>query len=93
MAYFSNGEEGMIYEDTYCAKCVHRPDYDNQVDCPILTLHSLWNYDAANGELAQVGSAELAKYTALNILIPRSSDHLTNEQCKMFRAVKPEGSR
>lgn len=81
MAYFSNGEEGMIYEAQFCGRCIHM---DRDCGCPILTLHSLWNYDAANGDKAQVGSAEMAKYTTLNILIPRSSDGLTNEQCKMF---------
>lgn len=38
MAYFSNGTEGMIYEETYCQHCIH---YDH---CPILNEHFLHNY-------------------------------------------------
>lgn len=69
MAYFSNGSEGEEYEARYCSKCVHCGE------CPILVLHSLWNYDALDSE---------TKHTALNVFIPRSKDGLSNEQCRMF---------
>ncbi len=39
MAYFSNGTEGMIYEETYCYNCIH------YLGCPILTEHFLYNYE------------------------------------------------
>ena len=56
MGYFSNGTEGMGYEEAYCYKCLH------QQDCPIWALHLLWNYEQFKDE---------TKATALEMLIPR----------------------
>ena len=42
MGYFSNGTEGMQYEDQYCSKCAHCGD------CAVWDLHMLHNYDEAN---------------------------------------------
>lgn len=72
MAYFSNGTEGMSYEEQYCSRCMFCED------CPVLTLHMLWNYE-------QHGESETAKAkrTALDLLIPRTKDGW-NEQCRMF---------
>lgn len=39
MGYFSNGTEGIMYEEQYCERCVH---YE---DCAILQAHFLYNYD------------------------------------------------
>lgn len=38
MAYFSNGTEGMIYEEKYCSRCVHNDG------CPVWGLHFEQNY-------------------------------------------------
>ena len=38
MAYFANGTQGMIYEETYCQHCIHNDA------CPILKEHFLHNY-------------------------------------------------
>lgn len=71
MAYFSNGTEGMDYEDRYCRKCVH------EMGCVVWLAHLLKNYEECNN-----------KNSILHILIPRSEDGLTNEECRMF--VKKE---
>jgi|SRR6185503_10700741 len=42
MGYFSNGTEGMMYEDRYCDKCVNAPD------CWILLQHLMRNYEECN---------------------------------------------
>ena len=42
MGYFSNGTEGEMYQDTYCAKCIH------EKGCPVWGLHLLHNYDECN---------------------------------------------
>ncbi|MBC5648486.1 hypothetical protein [Christensenella tenuis] len=42
MGYFSNGTEGVLYEEMYCEKCIH---YE---DCAVLGLHFANNYDEAN---------------------------------------------
>lgn len=70
MAYFSNATEGEIYRQRYCDQCIH----DADEDCPIFALHIMWNHEQRGDE---------TKQTALDILIPRSSDG-DNEQCKLF---------
>jgi hypothetical protein len=45
MAYFSNGSEGMMFDDE-CAEC--ELDY-----CPILLAHTLYNYDQVNNPIAR----------------------------------------
>lgn len=42
MGYFSNGTEGMMYEDQYCSKCQH------QGDCAVWDAHMIFNYDECN---------------------------------------------
>lgn len=91
MGYFSNGTEGMIFEEQWCSRCVHsddRPgkeigDRDNP-PCPVWMAHLMFAYDECD-------SKSNAK-TILDMLItPReetASDGfgiLTNE-CKMFHA-------
>ena len=79
MGYFANGAEGMDYEEQYCDKCIHAPDYTNHlVDCPILTLHSMWNYEQHNdtpeGKLKNLVLTELIPYDKKGF----------NRQCNMF---------
>lgn len=68
MGYFSNGTEGMIYQDMYCSHCQH----DKNNDCPIWLAHLLNNYEECN-----------KPESILHILIPRNESG-QNEQCKMF---------
>lgn len=42
MGYFSNGCEGMDYEERYCRQCVHTEG------CAVLELHMMYNYDECN---------------------------------------------
>lgn len=44
MGYFSNGTEGMIYEEMYCCHCVHHEN------CAILQAHFVHNYNECNKE-------------------------------------------
>ena len=46
MAYFSNGTEGMCFDDQ-CQKCKY-----GQMACPIAFVQLLFNYDAANNKVA-----------------------------------------
>lgn len=73
MGYFSNGTEGTLYEDRYCARCIHNQDPDN--GCPVWGLHFLYNYD----QLEDKGLRD-----ALTWLIPRTKDGTDNEECTMF---------
>lgn len=44
MGYFSNGTEGMLYEEHWCDRCEH------QDGCAVWLAHSLYNYDECNNE-------------------------------------------
>jgi hypothetical protein len=44
MAYFSNGSEGMDYEEEFCSKCLHKNG------CAVWTAHMLHNYKECNNE-------------------------------------------
>jgi hypothetical protein len=72
MGYFSNGTEGEIYYETWCARCVH-DDPDKEQYCPIWNLHLQHNYKGANDDSH-----------FLHQLIPLSEDGLYNEQCRLF---------
>lgn len=68
MGYFSNGSEGMDYEERYCDRCKHQA-----AGCAVWLAHMLHNYKECNN-----------KESILNLLIPRSAGGIGNEQCKMF---------
>ncbi|MCD1645219.1 hypothetical protein [Aurantimonas coralicida] len=42
MGYFSNGTEGMMYEEDFCSKCLHGDG------CPVWDAHMLKNYEECN---------------------------------------------
>lgn len=46
MAYFSNGTEGMAFDDQ-CGRCKY-----GQLPCPIAAVQMHYNYDAANNKVA-----------------------------------------
>lgn len=71
MGYFSNGTEGMAYQERYCNKCIH----DVSEDCAIWAAHLVFNYKECNN-----------KNSILHMLIPRDTQGY-NEQCKMFYEV------
>jgi len=70
MGYFSNGTEGMQYEDRWCAKCIHERNPDDE-PCAVWELHMLHNYDECNKD-----------DSPLHVLIPR--DGINNGRCRMF---------
>lgn len=76
MAYFSNGTEGLIYQDRYCDKCRHYK-LDKASDtygCPVWDIHSLYNGDYHKNEDIK---------NILDILIPRKK-HGFADKCNMF---------
>jgi hypothetical protein len=72
MGYFSNGDEGMSYEEQYCSRCVHRGNEDDG-GCAVFLAHLLHNYDECNKD-----------DSILHLLIPRSKNGVGNEQCALF---------
>ena len=69
MGYFSNGTQGMLYQDQYCNRCVH----DKNGDCAVWLAHLVANYDECN-----------KPESILHILIPKTEGPEWNGQCKMF---------
>ena len=55
MAYFSNGNEGMCFEEQ-CTKCKYGDVY-----CPIASVQMMYNYDAVNNKTATAILAELVE--------------------------------
>lgn len=74
MGYFSNGTEGAMYEEQYCARCVHNTDGPG---CAVLAAHMLFNYQDCNNP-----------DSILHMLIPRTKGGLGNDQCRMFIASR-----
>jgi hypothetical protein len=68
MGYFPNGTSGEFYEEEWCDRCVHQEN-----GCAVWLAHLLRNYEECNNP-----------DSILHILIPRSKDKLSNEQCRMF---------
>jgi hypothetical protein len=73
MGYFSNGTEGMDYEEKYCSRCIH--SRDDEKPCAVMEAHMIYNYDECN-----------KPDSILHILIPRKGAY--NEACRMFSEVK-----
>jgi hypothetical protein len=71
VGYFSNGTEGLMYEERYCSRCIHYGDAEGP-GCPVMNLHWLHNYDEANNDASM-----------LHVLIPRTEEG-ENQQCAMF---------
>jgi hypothetical protein len=71
MGYFSNGDEGELYHEQYCTRCIH-DDAENGKYCPVWNLHLLHNYEECNN-----------KESMLHVLIPRDDEGF-NEICTMF---------
>lgn len=72
MGYFPNGTAGMMYEEQFCDRCVHQGPPEGP-GCAVMLVHELYNYKECNNP-----------DSILHILIPRSKDKLSNEQCRMF---------
>jgi hypothetical protein len=75
MGYFSNGTEGMLYQEEYCDRCEH----DVNEDCAVWLLHLMHSYELCN-----------TPNNFLDALIPRNKEGCYNEKCKMFTPRRPE---
>ena len=52
MGYFSNGTEGLNYQEHFCFRCKNRRDRKDGlgVGCPIWDLHIQYSYDLCNSK-------------------------------------------
>lgn len=76
MGYFSNGTEGMLYEERYCSNCLHYGD--DGANCPILMIHSFHN---GVGIAPDATEDDKRVASILNAFIPRGTTF--NEKCAM----------
>jgi hypothetical protein len=74
MGYFSNGTEGLDFEETYCRHCVNMPEREDR-GCPVWLTHLLYAYDLCNEE-------KHPGKVMLDILIER--DARGSQRCMMF---------
>ncbi len=81
MGYFSNGTEGMQYEDDVCAHCKHAATETETMQCAVMMAHSLWNYDAVGKD------ADPDKAAVLNAMISQAG--IFNAVCSFFHATSP----
>lgn len=72
MGYFSNGTEGLCYQEEWCVRCANCGDEKSDFGCTVWDAHTLYCYS---------GTKEQKEI--LDLLIPR--DGIDNGQCTMFR--------
>ena len=82
MGQFSNGTEGMRFEEEFCSRCLHIGDEEH--GCPVVIAHLLYDY-----QLSQ--QPEHPGKIILDMLIPIDSEGW-NEACRMF-AEAPSGEQ
>ena len=74
MARFSNGAEGLYYQEEYCMGCINFKDRDDDmgVGCPVWDLHLFW-----------VGKPEDEEKEILDYLIPShdTKKGVRNDKC------------
>jgi hypothetical protein len=81
MGYFPNGTAGMAYQERWCVHCKNYRDRNDGrgTGCPVWDIHlALGYHDGAE-----------VRY-ALDILIPRSKDGLSNKECEVFQPLHPQ---
>ena len=76
MGYFSNGTEGVMYQERYCERCVHFKPEDG--GCMVWLAHIDMNYKQHDVPAVK---------EILDLLIPREG--IENQECSMFYAADP----
>lgn len=74
MGYFSNGTEGLSFEEHFCSNCAHMPKADDQC-CPVWSAHLFFAYELCN-QKKHPGKV------ILDMLIER--DEKGGQRCVMF---------
>ena len=77
MGSFSNGSEGMCYQESYCFRCVNWKKDDFGMGCPVWDLHFTWSYELCNKK-------DNEGKKMLDMLIPIKD--CQNLRCNMFIA-------
>jgi hypothetical protein len=92
VGYFSNGTEGMIFEEQWCSRCVHSDyqpgkeigDRDNPA-CPVWMAHLLFAYELGGAESENDPGKQI-----LDILIEHRIEDAVDgfgvpvNECRMF---------
>jgi len=73
MGYFSNGSEGLMYEDVYCEVCVHQ---NADHGCPCWSIHLQYNYEECNN-----------KDSILHKMIPIDEETGMNLKCIFYKGI------
>jgi hypothetical protein len=91
VGYFSNGTEGLMYQEAYCFRCQNwgkdkLSESSGQPGCPVWDAHLFYAYEECNSK----SNAKMI----LDMLIPLVDHtfkdgitHKINGECSMFRPV------
>lgn len=82
MGYFSNGTQGMEYEEKHCSGCIHQRRPNGESGCAVWLAHLMYNSDGCDN-----------KESILHLLIPRTESQLDNEKCAMFHSAESKHDR
>ena len=80
MGYFSNGTEGLIFQETYCERCLNWRDLDDGrgPGCPVYDSHLLYAYELCN-------AGDHPGKVLLDLLIKRTEvGGIDGNECQMF---------
>lgn len=73
MGYFSNGTEGIMYQEAYCFHCAHFPhENESEPYCAVWTAHLIFDLLEPHTE------------KILDLFIPRNKDRCSNDKCTLF---------
>jgi hypothetical protein len=91
MGYFPNGTEGMMFEEAWCANCVHSDisgDREIGVDppCPVWLAHSLYAYELCN-EKEHPGKVILDLLIEQKEITASDGFKVFPNECRMFHPV------
>ena len=84
MGYFSNGTEGLLYQEQYCFRCVHYGPKEGP-GCPIWGAHLFYAYSLCNDTPGKSPGKAM-----LDMLIPMEG--IENLQCRLFYPAAEAGA-
>lgn len=96
MAYFANGTEGAMFEEAWCARCVHSDlvgdrEPGDHPPCPVWMAHLLYAYELGGEE-----SKEHPGKVILDMLITERWEKAPDgigypvQECRMFEEHREE---
>lgn len=93
MGYFANGIEGAMFEEAWCARCIHsdiRPGREIGVDppCPVWFAHQLFAYELGGPESAEDPGKQILDLLISHEMVEAPDGfRVPRNECKMFAPI------